>query len=80
MELDYIILLLVVGLALYIILRISSLSHWMRTNVDMRKGANRLDPQGSFKRYEMDQRQELSTKQHRIALRRARSDLPGKRK
>jgi hypothetical protein len=80
MDSDYLLLLLVLGIALYIIIRISSLRQWMRLNVEMRKESGyKYKPPGSTSEFEAERKRQMDLKKHHLALRRARSHGPRKR-
>jgi hypothetical protein len=81
MESDYIILFLVLGIFLYIIIRIKALQMWVKLNLEMKKGAGEkfrpLNPSSDLSSREARQ---MKLKSHRVALLRARAGRPGKKK
>jgi hypothetical protein len=73
MDSDWILVMLVAGIAFYILFRILSLRKWMMLNIEMKKGSRgKYNPSRSGDYYHEEYERSMRLKKHRLALRKAR--------
>ncbi|UCH89512.1 MAG: hypothetical protein JSV49_02375 [Thermoplasmata archaeon] len=68
----------IIAIFAFYIIRIITLSRWLKTNVYMRKESNyTYSPADSHTDFQSKQEEEMRLRRHRLALRKARAGRPG---